>query len=114
MVTRRRRILILLAIMLVTWVCAVAMRMVFSRIDYDRVLRGERPMFARQSVFLADGGTTIYQGVGYKLTALYRFHAENPLPTGYDRGPILTYQMNWLLFPQSDRSDITFERFKPR
>lgn len=109
--SNRRRVLLLAGVLLLLWLSAVAMRVGFSRVDYERVRRGERPVFAWADMYLGDGGTVVYQGLGYRLVAQRRFHVENGMPTGYDRGPILTYELNWLLLPQADRSEIRFEPY---
>ncbi len=36
-------------------------------IDYVRVKKGKMPIFCVETVHVADGGTTIYMGLGYKV-----------------------------------------------
>ncbi len=110
-VKRKRKIITIAVGLSVLWLILVFSRIVFSRVDYQRVQRGAAPMFAWEEAYLSDGGTVIYQGIGYELTAQHRFHVENGEPIGYDSGPILQYQLNWLLLPLTDKQDI---RFVPR
>ena len=103
----RKKLVIIIAISFVAcWGLIVGLRVLFSHTDYDRVLSGDRPLFALPWVTYSDGGTVEYQGLGYRLTRQCRFHVENGEPTGYDYGPILEYQLNWLLLPMTNRKDI--------
>ena len=106
---RRRTALAALVGLALIWGLLVGLRFLMSQHDYERVLRGRRPTFARQIWFLSDGGTVAYRGLGYDLTAHQRFHVKDGLPLGYDRGPILEYWLNWLLLPLSDKKEIRFE-----
>lgn len=106
---RSRRVIVLLIMVTGAWLMAAAMRAGLSRIDYSRAQRGEQPLFAWQSASASDGGTIIYQGLGYEIEALHRFHVVEGQPVGFDVGPILTYQLNWLLLPQTDRRDVSFQ-----
>jgi hypothetical protein len=103
---RRRRILL---VVLAVWASLVTMRAVFSRIDYNRVLHGTKPIFALKWIYIQDGGTVEYQGLGYELTAVHGLHYVNSRLAGYYRGPKLVYELNWLLLPWPDRSEIKFE-----
>jgi len=91
------------------WGLLCILRLSFSSIDYERVLSGKRPRFAVESGRYTDGGTVEYQGFGYRLTSLCQFHVKDKKPVGYDRGPILRYQLNWIFGPLEDREDIRFE-----
>lgn len=108
---RRRRVITVAISLLALWLMLVCLRIVFSRVDYARAQRGASPLFAWQGACCSDGGTVTYQGIGYELTALNRFHVEDDRPIGFDSGPILRYQLNWLLLPLADRKDV---RFVPR
>jgi hypothetical protein len=105
-----RRALVGLVVLVVIWGVLVGLRFFMSRHDYEQVLRGRRPRFARETWFLSDGGTVVYRGLGYDLTAQHRFHVEANVAIGYDRGPILKYWLNWLLLPLSDKKEIRFEK----
>ena len=109
--TRRRKtwlVGIVLALVVV-WAGLVVMRAVFSRVDYARALRGQEPLFAWEEGRASDGGTVWYRGIGYELMILCRYHVEDGWPIGYDRGPVLTYGLNWLLLAETDRQKIWFE-----
>lgn len=109
----RRRALVALVGLVVIWGVLVGLRFCTSQHDYEQVLLGRRPTFAWQIQSSTDGGTVVYRGLGYDLTAQHRFHVEDGLPIGYDRGPILEYWLNWLLLPLSDKKEIKFERMEP-
>jgi len=107
-ISRKKLLVIAVGGLFALWVLAVVLRITFSRTDYARVARGEPPLFAWASVFVLDGGTVEYHGLGYDLTWQCRFHVKNGMPVGYDKGPILRYRWNWLLLPLTDRQDVRF------
>ena len=78
--------------MTATWIC--------GRIDYARILRGERPIFARATWAIADGGTTGYQGLGYFLVRVHTMMenvSDDPAVRGkYRSGATLHYELRWL------------------
>ena len=106
---KRRKALVVLVGLAVMWGVLVLLRLLTSWHDYEQVRRGSRPTFARQIWSASDGGTVVYRGLGYDLTAQNRFHVENGLPVGYDRGPLLEYWLNWLLLPLPEKEEIRFE-----
>ncbi len=107
----KKRILIALLSLLIVWAVAVTLRYFFSRYDYQQVLDGEKPTFSIKYNTFKDGGTVLYQGLGYSLTSLNRFSddKEHPKRFGVYRGPILEYQLNWLLLPLADERNVRFE-----
>jgi hypothetical protein len=42
---------------------------VMGQYDYSRLLEGKRPIFARVTLYRADGGSVDYLGFGYAVTA---------------------------------------------
>ena len=110
MARRRKRMLLMVAVgLLVVWMLLFSIRFFTSRHDYRQVLQGREPTFARQISAIADGGTVGYRGLGYDLTAWHSFHVENAQVIGHDMGPELTYRLNWLLLPLSNKKEIRFE-----
>jgi len=105
---RQRRPIIIAASAAGAWLLVVVLRVIFSGIDYARIDGGRFPVFYVSRVAFSDGGTVRYQGLGYEITRLCRFHVEDGQPTGYDYGPILKYQLNWLLLPLADRKHVRY------
>lgn len=71
-------------------------RLIFSQVDYYQVDNFSKPIFATETMALGDGGTTIYRGFGYKITAHCQMNSKN---TYYRYGPKLEYPRCGLLFP---------------
>ena len=65
-----------------------------GKIDYGRILRGGRPIFAHQKwQQYMDGGSIDYQGLGYVVTKVHRFSYA---PFEYEVGAQLHYQLKGL------------------
>ncbi len=90
------------------WFLLFCVRFIFSKIDYDRVNNGLKPILAFGFSAYKDGGTVTYDCFGYSLTRLYRFRFENGMPIGYDVGPIIKHNLNWLFFSLEDKQNINF------
>ena len=105
---RRRKCVVAGIAILGLWGTLVLLRYAMSRHDYEQVRRTGKPTFAWHTWSAADGGSAGYRGLGYQITAQRQFHVENGRPIGYDQGPILRYQLNWLLLPLPDREEIVF------
>jgi hypothetical protein len=73
--------------------------------DYARLADGKRPIFARKRLYLADGGSVAYVGLGYTVTAMHAFAG------GIDLGsPTRTYRVGttleyWTPFISRDSTD---------
>jgi hypothetical protein len=78
--------------MIVSWVC--------GRIDYQRVLQGQKPRFARVTWVITDGGTFGCQGFGYFLVRVHTMMenlSEDPADRGkHKTGVRLSYQLRCL------------------
>lgn len=57
---KRRKTIILVIILVILW-------LIMFGIDYVRVKEEKLPIFCIESAHVADGGTTIYMGLGYKV-----------------------------------------------
>jgi hypothetical protein len=68
--------------------------------DFDALMRGELPPFARESAYLSDGGSVEYSGFGYTVIRMHRIWprpgATNWSDHWYRVGPELRY---WLPLP---------------
>ena len=72
-----------------------------AEIDFCRIDSGKKPLFAQQTNAFRDGGTVLYAGMGYKLTAWKRLD-------GYS-GPDLHFaQTLWPLPLLLDKSKARF------
>ena len=108
-VTRKQRLVIVIGASVVAlWLSVVVLRVVCSGIDYGRVDRGSYPAFCLARRYVHDGGTVHYQGLGYRIIRRCRLHPGNGGYIGYDYGPILRYQLNWLFLPLSDRKHVRY------
>jgi uncharacterized protein (DUF1499 family) len=69
-----------------------------GEVDYARVGQGDKPIFARKEFFLRDGGTTVYKGFGYTLTAYHKYmEFDGPASRMKVKvGPRIDYHWNWL------------------
>lgn len=92
------------------WFMLFIVRATFSQVDYYLVNNGSKPFFSYERGFILDGGTKIYQGFGYTLTSLCRFSSENEIK-GYDKGPIIEFQLNSFFFPFENRKNIRFVKY---
>jgi hypothetical protein len=92
--TRKRRILLIIAALLV-------LLFVMGQIDFQRVARGEKPVFARWSRSPADGGSAEYPFVGYTVTAMHRIDGMTSEGKRYRVGPKLDY---WIPFVGRDQT----------
>ena len=61
-----------------------------ARIDFQRAAAGHRPLYARWSNAIRDGGTTFYHGSGYDLTVWNRFSVANGVTLFYS-GPEIQF-----------------------
>ena len=96
---KKKKIIVVISCIVGLWVLLFVLRLSFSRIDYNRVLDGQKPIFAYSLGIFKDGGTVQYQGIGYSITSLHRLHPKDGEVIGYDCGPILRSQLNWIFFP---------------
>ena len=48
-------------------ICLIAAMAIAGAVDYWRACMFERPIFARPSVMVDDGGSGIYEGLGYSV-----------------------------------------------
>lgn len=51
---------------------------VMGEIDFGRVARGDEPLFVRLEAIASDGGTALYHGFGYRLTAAHSLAPPSP------------------------------------
>jgi len=65
------KILIFVVALVFLWVCSVT-------IDFYRFTRNTSPLFTHTTITAWDGGTRIYNGLGYKIT----FNNQRMLPEG--------------------------------
>ena len=63
-----------------------------GQIDYARVVDGKRPLFARFTLYLADGGSVQYLGLGYTVGDHHQYWDMEPpdVQTNTSWKPILT------------------------
>ena len=107
---RRFKLSRILISLFAAWVLLVVLRIQLSQTDYQRVLHGKEPFYAfNTGTACGDGGTILYQGLGYRLVDLTEMVGNNDQLLGYHRGPKLYYTLNWLFMPFDDREDIHFE-----
>lgn len=105
---RRDLVLSVIAAAVLVYLVLYMIRIQFSKIDYERIVQGERPVFSLYRGGLRDGGTTFYQGFGYKITRQHRLSKGNGDIDGFDYGPILEYELNCLFGERQRRSDVRF------
>jgi|SRR5580693_1808822 hypothetical protein len=82
-----------------------------GQIDYTRLVAGKRPLFARFSLGLADGGSIQYFGMGYTVTEHHQM-SVSPWPAQYAEfqiGPTLDY---WTPFMSRENLSFTVETNK--
>src|SRR6185295_10136734 len=108
---RHRRKLVLAAVVfMVLYVGSYLISMFCGETDYQRVLRGAEPAFAREKWFFTDGGTTVYRGFGYTVVRIHSIHDESQTDnqghasTLFESGASLRYKFRWL-YPFDRRLD---------
>lgn len=75
------RVIVIISLILIICMTAFA-------IDYARVKKGKLPIFCVETVHVADGGTTIYMGLGYKVIKYnIRKYSDGIVYTGIFIGP---------------------------
>jgi hypothetical protein len=58
---KKKKVLAIIALLLIFSICTLV-------VDYKLALKEKPPKFAIKSVVYKDGGTTIYNGFGYRIT----------------------------------------------
>jgi hypothetical protein len=74
---------------------------VTSKIDYNQILKGNKPLFSFSIGYLKDGGTEVFLGLGYQLISWHQLESRVNNKTGYLIGTELCYFpmfKYWLLF----------------
>ena len=65
------KMLTIAVILILIWISAVA-------IDYHRATQRQKPFFTYSTIFQNDGGTSIFLGLGYRIT----FYNQTETPNG--------------------------------
>ena len=112
---RSRRLVLGVVSIVLLYIAFWTASAVCGRMDYQRVLHGERPRFAFQRWVLTDGGSTGYQGLGYFLIRVHTMRDGFPAVQSYDSGARLRYQLRWL-FPDAviHRTDLEHVEVSPK
>jgi hypothetical protein len=80
---------------------------IMGQLDYSRLSDGERPIFARWTMYEADGGSVQYWGFGYAVTKMHRITGgwdfSNPNKTTFQVGYALDY---WTPFVSRESSSL--------
>lgn len=88
--------------------------------DYERLVAGKRPLFARLSLNCSDGGSVQYWGLGYTVTKLHELRWGIEIPTdvitnaSYRAAPYAPYRIGetltyWTPFVSRDQTYFTVE-----
>lgn len=67
------------------WICTILVTMlvlvaVMGMVDFFRVSRFEKPLFARPAETMDDGGSGLYRGLGYSIRIQGNFLPEEEFP----------------------------------
>jgi hypothetical protein len=69
---KKRIVLAIIALLLIFSVCTLV-------VDYKLAIKEKRPIFAIKSAVYKDGGTTIYNGFGYRITDYNQIDGRNDI-----------------------------------
>ena len=83
--------------LLVAYAATYGVSLMTGASDFKGLTAGRDPAFAfRNREQMTDGGTIVYQGLGYRVLRLHRLKGSSELEVG----PCLQYQLRWL-YPAS-------------
>jgi hypothetical protein len=106
------------------WIVAFALALlivwVMGQVDYERLLHGERPIFARVVLHANDGGSVHFLGVGYTVTSVHQLRwgieMQNEAVTNmsYSIAPFAPYRVGsrlnyWTPFVSRERTRFLIE-----
>jgi hypothetical protein len=81
--------------LLVSFLLLAAAIWIMGQCDYSRLSDGKRPLFARWTMYEADGGSIQYCGFGYAVTKMHRITGgwdfSNPDKTTFQTGYALDF-----------------------
>lgn len=78
----KKILLRILTILIIFIILILLMGVIFYKIDYSRVQEGKLPKFCIKLGVYADGGTTEYLGLGYKVIAFNKLFGYNEIKIG--------------------------------